>query len=54
MLNGDSPPQNVVTPTTAEGWDQLGEQMAAAVAQRRPAFAIEDLPAFLIGVGEAA
>jgi hypothetical protein len=41
-------------PTTAEGWDQLGEQMAAAVAQRRPAFAIEDLPAFLTGVGEAA
>lgn len=41
-------------PTTAEGWDRLGEQMAAAVAQRRPAFAIEDLPAFLTGVGEAA
>ncbi len=37
-------------PTTAEGWDLLAEQMAAAVAARVPAFSVEDLPAYLTGV----
>jgi len=41
-------------PTTAEAWDLLGEQMAAAVAAQAPAFSVEDLPAFLTGVPAAA
>ena len=41
-------------PTTAEGWNLLAEQMAAAVAARVPAFSVEDLPAYLAGVSAAA
>lgn len=46
--------RGVDAPTTAEGWDRLGEQMATAVAARAPAFSVEDLPAFLTGIPAAA